>query len=377
MAIYERPTYAEFLEWLIAQAKTLMTAIKNWRVGGVVYTLLATVAKGFDKLLDVVDTALAMAFWDTSEGEYLDRIANLLNSPRQQARKAEGRVMFGRDVAGGPVEIPVGRVVSTTPMSDGQPRRFVVSALATLPDGALDVEVPVIAQVVGSRYNVAAGQITELVTPITGIDYVHNDQTTYWLDVEGTDREEDATLQARLPLALSRASLAGVRTLYESIAAPIAGVLTVKSWPHGVALGQVDVLITGGADDAQPSPALIAQAQAAIDVVKPDLSNVVVRGPREHEIDIEVSVVKSLAGGEVGQIRQATYDAIQALFLPSSNARVFGTGNGFVRATLAAEIMQVADYVANVHVIAPPEGVTVDPDELLRPGTITVNVVGA
>jgi len=376
MANYDRPTYQQVLDTLIGEGKDLMTAVKNWRVGGVVYTLLATVAKGFSKLYDVVDSALAMAFYDTSKGVYLDRIATLLDAPRTPASKAEGRVMFGRDVTGIAREIAVGRVVGTVALADGQPRRFVVAETTTLPAGSLEVEVPVIAQAVGAAYNVAAGQIDQLITPVTGIDYVSNELDTYWLDTEGTDRETDEAVQARLPLALARPSVPGARTLYESIALPVEGVLSARSWPHGVALGQCDLMITGGAIDAQPSPALVAEVQAALDAVKPDLENIVVRGPDAKIFDIEVTVTQSLAGGEAAQIAVDVKAAIADLFLPSSNERAFGIGNGFVRAALAAEIMQVP-YVANVNVIVPDADETVDTDELLRTGTVTVYVVGA
>lgn len=374
MAVYTKPTYEEILDHLITQAKVLMTTIGNWRVGGVIHTLLAVVAKGLGRLYDVVDTAIANAFPDTATGAHLARWATLLYAPVQAAVKTEGRVVFGRATAGGAVSIPAGRVVGTAAMADGVPRRFVVVTTTTLEDGELEVEAPVIAQSAGARYNVGNGQINVLVTSIPGITFVRNDDG--WIDVDGSDAETEATVQARLPLALARLNTAGIGSLYEAVARGVTGVRSAKSCAHLVEVGRVEVLITSDADDAQPSALLIETVQAAIGAVKPDEATVVVGGPSPVAIDVTLTVIRSLVSPSEASLRAAVLIAIDDLFLPSTNLRAFATGNGFVRATLAAAIMQVTG-VANVNVIEPAIDVSVDPDELLRPGTVAVTIVGA
>lgn len=375
MAVYQRPTYEEILDYLIEQGKALMTKIRNWRVGGVVYSLLATISKGFDRLCEVVDSALNKAFWDTSSGEHLDRIANLVDAPRKAAQKTKGRVIYGRNSSGAAVPIPAGAVVETQTMDDGQTRRYLVIDNGTLSEGELEVEVAVIAQATGGRYNVGAGDIDTMATPITGIDYVRNDQVAFWIDELGADLETDEELRARLPGAWPRLNYPGVKGMYANLAMTHDGVKTAKTVVGLRGEGTVDVIITSDTEDAQPTPTLIAEVQADIDAIKPDEADVLVRGPDAVFEDIEVVITKSLAGGEVKQIAFDVEAAIEDLFLPSTNSRAFGVGDPLNRAYVAYTAMNVP-YAANCQVIKPTEDKTIGVDALLRPGPITVHVVG-
>ncbi len=377
MAEYVRPTLEQILSGLVTWGQTQCTRIKNWTVGGVFHSLMGVFAAGLDALYEVVDTALSLAFYDSSAGAFLDRIATLHNRPRRAAREAEGRVVFGRLTTGGAVSIAAGVIVATQVQADGQDRRFVVAETTTLAAGELEVEVPVIAQAAGSRYNVSAGAIDTLVTAVTGIDYVNNEQTgtDYWLDVEGTDIETDAELQARLPLAWSELSYAAPHEKYKSLALSVTGVYAAAVDPNAPrGDGTVNVYLwgTGGA----PTAALIAEVQDLIDTIKPELADVLVLSATPVTVDMDMTVTKSLAGGEPASIAVGVEAAVNELFLPSDNALAFQIGEAFKRASVAAASMQVA-YVANVNMIAPAADVAMGAGEIAQPGTITVNVVGA
>lgn len=376
MAPYNRPTFEQILADLIAEGKAKLARIKNWVVGGVIRTLLAVVAKGLDQLYTVIDSAIDLAFPDTSYGVWLALIARLIGLEKKVARKAEGRVILGRNEANGAKDIPKDSVVATVTGADGKIYRFKTKADDVLPAGETEVEVEVIAESVGKAYNVGAGTITEIVSSLPGIDYVRNEDD--WLDIEGTDTETDDELRERIRLRWAAFSYGGTAELYQSVALGIDGVMTVvvnANAPRGD--GTLDVIITGSA--VVPTQNLIDAVQAAIDAVKPKLADVLVKGPTLAPIDVTLVGTKSLAGGEVNAVLADLEDAVEALFLSVDNpngAGAFQTGQKVVRARFAQVAMQVA-WMANVDVVLPDEDVLLDGDELAQPGDINLSVVGS
>lgn len=142
---------------------------------------------------------------DSATGSDLDERAAEIQPgviQRRLALYAYGLVTFSRPGIVGSVVIPAGTLVSA---SDAQgPITYRTTASATILVGDTSVaNVPVTAQIAGSRGNVSAGSIVRFVTRITGVTLVTNaaDITT------GVDRESDADFRARLKLyiqALSR-----------------------------------------------------------------------------------------------------------------------------------------------------------------------------
>lgn len=374
MAEYERPTFTEILSSLIANGKSTLTRIKNWAVGAVVRSTLGVVAKGLDQLYAIIDRVLLLAFYDTSTGAWLERIGILHNRPRKVARKAQGRVIYGREESGGAKNIAAGSIVGTTTTPDGKLLRYKTDEDTTLPDGELEVEVDITAETVGSRYNVGSGAIDQMITSIPGIDYVRNDQEPYWLDTEGTDKEEDEAMQQRMPLVWSELSFPAPGEKYKSVARAILGVSDVYvdiNAPRGD--GTIDIIIWG--DGGAPTPELVETVQTAIDLIKPDLADVLVKAASASTQNIVVNLVKGLGSGEVTAIKAAGETALASLFLPSDNESAYRIAEKFSRAKIYAESIQVPN-VSNVDVVIPAEDVDIDPDELAQPGTITVNVVG-
>ena len=373
MAKYSPPTYAEILASLIAEGKARLTRITNWVVGGIARSILAVVAYGLAALYAVVDSAVALAFADTSYGYWLDLIAALLGLKRNAARKVAGRVVFSRAGSGSSGSIPSGTIVATTALSDGSVLRYRTTAAVAYPGGPFEVEAPVEAESVGARYNVGAGAISVKVSTLPGVDGVHNADD--WIDLEGTDDESDDHLKERLYARWAAFSYGGTRELYLSVALGVNGVGTAAvdaQAPRGD--GTIDVIVTGVAGD--PSPALITAVQVAVDKVKPLEARVLAKAARDRTIDVSVRLVKSLTGGEPAAIQAAGEDAVEGVFLPSDDARAYQIGEKGTRAKLAGVLIQVPN-VANIDVVLPGDDISVDPDEVLKLGTLTVVVVGS
>jgi len=141
-------------------------------------------------------------------------------SPRLGPQAASGQVTYARFTAApSSCFIPVG---ATTATSDGTNTKFAVTADSTYPTfsatlngytllpNVASIVVPVQAVVPGASGNIAAGALSVMTSPITGIDTVTN-IASY---TNGFDQESDSALKARFAayiLGLSRGDLYGLR----------------------------------------------------------------------------------------------------------------------------------------------------------------------
>ena|SRR5579871_1465515 len=158
---------------------------------------------------------------DTFTADFMPTIgtANGVSSPRLGAQAASGSVTFSRFTASpSTCFIPVGATART---SDGSNTTFAVISDSTNPNysptlngytlaaNVASLVVPVQAAVAGSSGNVAAGAISVMTSPITGIDTVMNIAAF----TNGFDQESDSALKARFNayiLGLSRGDIYGL-----------------------------------------------------------------------------------------------------------------------------------------------------------------------
>lgn len=241
----------------------------DWTPGAVVRTLLEAVALMTEKTSVGFVTALNYAIDNA--------VFDAFNIARRPATPATGLVRCTKALGiTGAVTIPQGaqfRVPgSTTQVYEA------VSA-TTLAAGAADGDVRVQCLVPGTVGNVAAGLITELVTPIPGIAAVTNLKPFVNGRDLATDAERRADFTARL-LALARGTLdaldQGVRTaaltdaegtVLEAVrkAAIVEGPYTPPAGSTGqpLAAGQVAIYVHNGVGGTATS--LVQQAQQVVD----------------------------------------------------------------------------------------------------------------
>ena len=161
-----------------------------WRV------ITALVTKPVLWLINFVSgTILPNFFVKTAGDKWLDMLAWAVNVERKGATKAQGMLLFTRDVAGGVLQMPAGIQVQSAAIN-GHIYQLVTTQAVTFADGVLQLEVPAQAQEVGSGFNLAPGYYAILPVPIPGIVQVVN--TDGWLIAPGADPEPDDQLRLRV-----------------------------------------------------------------------------------------------------------------------------------------------------------------------------------
>lgn len=281
---------------------------------GIVRGLIEMWCWGLWQLYQFLALVLNQAFPDKATGLWLELHCRQVGVNRKPATQASGLIYLCRDADGGNVAIPAGRIVRTKPDATGTIYRYVTTAAAVLPAGSLDVAVPAIAEEYGASSNATAGQISEIVTVIPGVDFVEN--RLGWLISEGADQEGDDSLRLRYQLAWKLLS-GCTKYAYEAWALEVPGVVSVKiqdQHPRGE--GTVDVIIVGAA--GIPTEGLIDLVKANIigtgngDEKNPINDDVEIIGPTPVNI-VYVAELEITSGDPVSTIADAE-KRIRALF---------------------------------------------------------------
>ncbi|WP_302540138.1 baseplate J/gp47 family protein [Bilophila wadsworthia] len=327
---------------------------------GVVRGIIELFAWGLWQVYTFLSIIHQQAIPRSSTGEWLGVHATQVDLTRKPATKARGSVLFLRGEQTGNVRIPAGRILRTPPDGAGNVFRYVTEELAVLPEGAASVSVPVAAEEYGQGSNAAAGQICELVTPVTGISGVTN--SADWLTEEGADEEGDAGLQLRYTLAWK--SQAGVtRAAYEKAALSVPGVLAVYvSDQHPRGEGTVDVVVQGSA--GIPTAKLLEKVREALEdsiVINHDLQ---VKAPTP--VNITVKAVLEILSGDEKTIKEQAEATIRKMFsFDSEDDGIprFSLGKDVVRDRLASGIINISN-VKRIRWESPSGDVVIAPDAL-------------
>ncbi|MDI2594346.1 baseplate J/gp47 family protein [Pseudomonas sp. 681] len=187
-----------------------------WRV------ITALVTKPVMWLLSFLsDTILPNFFVKTARDKWLDLLAWAVDIERKGATKAQGMLLFTRDIAGGVLQLPAGIQVQSAPIN-GHVYQLVTTQAVTFADGVLQLEVPAQAQDVGSGYNLAPGYYAILPVPIPGIVQVVNDDG--WLIAPGADPEPDDQLRLRVRNQFSAVNQWHTDAVYRAMISAFPGV---------------------------------------------------------------------------------------------------------------------------------------------------------
>ncbi|PWE46181.1 hypothetical protein C9I50_00420 [Pseudomonas prosekii] len=167
------------------------------------------------------DTILPNFFVKTARDKWLDMLAWAVNVERKGATKAQGMLLFTRDIAGGVLQLPAGIQVQSAPIN-GHVYQLVTTQAVTFADGVLQLDVPAQAQEVGSGYNLAPGYYAILPVPIPGIVQVVNDDG--WLIAPGADPEPDDQLRLRVRNQFSAVNQWHTDAVYRAMISAFPGV---------------------------------------------------------------------------------------------------------------------------------------------------------
>lgn len=342
-------------------AKTI-PQITNYHTGGVFRLFIETVAAFVFNIYTALNNMLPNIFTQTASGSWLDSHAEQLGLSRIPAKAAEGLVIFSRKDTSGNISIDKDKVVATKTDAQGRVFRYRVKETFILEDGSGSVAVPMLAENTGSAYNVLAGQITEIVTPIQGIDSVSNNSD--WLTVIGLDTESDESLRARC-LAKWEGLGGANASAYVAWARQVPGVENVLPISTARGLGTVDVVITG-TGNIQPSETIIAEAQKIVDANKPIGTDVQVKAPREILIDPVVNVTPD---------PDTFADKAEIEALITEFFQNIPIGTDFEPSELIAVVFRAKNIKA-VAVVS-PGAMKITPTQIARIGTLSVEVLNA
>lgn len=230
--------------------------------------------------LDVRATLRALLpqlFVTTATGAWLDEHARGLGLERKEARAARLRVRVEASASG---TFPAGAL-------------FGVGELRYRAEGAFapGAEVEVLAEAVGSRYNLPAGTRLQPVTVVPGVEALEVLEVVE----PGLDRETDEELRARCILswpALGRGSTYHAYMAWALEDPEVRKVQVIDDHPRGQ--GTVDVVIAPA--QGLPSPELVARVQARIEERRPLTVSALVRSPTLIPLHVRLRVVPTPGG---------------------------------------------------------------------------------
>ena len=334
------------------------TLIKELDEPGVIYAIFQAVAGELEELYKELEATLDRAFVDTAQGHDLDRIAALLGVRRKQGSRAVGVLRFYRDTPADRDYLIPKSTRARTPLLPGREYlSFETTQDAVLQAGQTYVDVPAQSVGAGAKYNVAAGSILVIETPVQGAVKVTNPSAF----TGGTDPESDEELRARIPLqldALKRATADAIR----SAVLAIEGVQDVIV-QDGSTPGTVEITVVGTSFDMSEVEAVVEQYKGAgIQATVQTAATVTVDATFDLYVasGYDSSAVKTAA-------EQAVTDYLNGL----------GLGQPAQIAEVIVAVMKVegVDNVKNVQLNGATDDVVVNATEKIVAGTVTAAVV--
>jgi len=347
---------------------------------GVVRGLLEVYCWGLYQLYQLLAAVFVQAAPLTAtDEEWMAWHAEQVEAPRKQATKAEGVVRFARAATSGNLPIPAGRVVRTEPDGAGRVYRYVTTAAGVIADGTNEAAIPVKAEDYGTAANASTGQISEMVTPVSGVDAVAN--SADWLTSEGADLETLSQLRERYILRWM-GNNGMTKHAYASWALSVTGVVAatvLDQHPRGQ--GTVDVIVKGA--DGIPTDNLLAAVRTAVatgampeDVQAgpPVNDDWQVRAPQAVPLAITGTLIL-VPGTHAASARAEAEERIRALFTDPSTVPGISPlqiGEDVPRDRLTAAVMAVSG-VKRVEWTGPANDVAVPEDGLATLEALTLN----
>lgn len=263
------PTYDEILARMTEKYKEISGNTPSETSD--IYVRLQVLSGELYSAYMTMDWLKRQMFVQTCTGECLDLHAAERGLERREASKSVGSVVFGvSEPTVQEISIPKGTVIAT---NEENPLRFETVESAVIPVGALSIHAQIKALGEGRAYNVKAGKITVMVTPVAGVHTVTNpDDCT-----SGTDRENDENLRERIIRSYKFASNGTNCAYYKTIATEVEGVSGAGVVPRGRGAGTVDVYISAQGSEV---------SDETLDAVQEKLSTL-------REVNVDVAVYRA------------------------------------------------------------------------------------
>lgn len=187
-------------------------------------------------------------FVKTATGRFLDLQAQAVGLSRKPATKAEGVAHFTKTDINSSVTVKAGTVIQSERINDTI-YRLLVKENTLIPAGVKTAPVPVIAENVGTAYNLTAGYYRILPEMVAGISKVEN--LNDWLTQPAGDEETDEELRERYRVQFTSVGQHHIDSVYKGMIAQIAGLAVDRIYfkhdaPRGAGTANIYLLLDTG-----------------------------------------------------------------------------------------------------------------------------------
>ncbi|MFD0675151.1 baseplate J/gp47 family protein [Cohnella sp. GCM10027633] len=345
--MYEGQSYSVILERMLDRIPDTV----DKREGSVIYDALAPAAWEMNRLYAELDTALNLAFGDTSSGGFLDLRASDRGVTRRAATRSKRLGLFFSE-GEAPFDVPIGSRYGIA----GD--YYIVTE--RLGFGSFELE----AEAAGEGGNQRFGALLPL-------DYVPGLVRAELADVlvPGADTETDEELRARYLLAVRQPATSGNASHYKQWASEVAGVGAARVVSLWDGPGSVKLIIVD-ADRHPATPTLVSDVADYIETLRPIGAAVTVVSATALAIYVAASVTLA-AGYSLADVQEA-FEATITEYVKS--AAFESTYVSYARiGTLLLGTPGVIDY-AVLTVNGGTSNVSLDDDQVPTVGTVELEV---
>lgn len=368
-AVLPVPDLDELRDSMIEDLKNEGFVISNFHSGGIFHTMLMIVLRVRIEFVELLRLVLNSMFLSHAKGVWLDIKAVDFSKKRKQAQKTQGYVTISRsDAKGEAVRIAKGHVFKTAKDVNGQELRFFAREDTVLQRGVLSTDIPVEAELEGSRYNVPAGQITKSLLFLDGVETITNGD--HWITREGSDTETDESFRARGLRSWSELAQRAIHDTYVNVCEEVNGVLYVTvDDQHPRGQGTIDVVVTSEAGPASES--LLNEVRAVCETIKAPDDDVLVKSaePVVQPISLTVTIPAALNQEELAA-------SVEAAIMDLLKIRQRRELHELTHADIIYKVKSELPSIRNVTVTEPEADLFLDKGKVILPGEITVTVQG-
>lgn len=368
-AVLPVPDLDELRDSMIEDLKNEGFVISNFHSGGIFHTMLMIVLRVRIEFVELLRLVLNSMFLSHAKGVWLDIKAVDFSKKRKQAQKTQGYVTISRsDAKGEAVRVAKGHVFKTAKDVNGQELRFFAREDTVLQRGVLSTDVPVEAELEGSRYNVPAGQITKSLLFLDGVETIANGD--HWITREGSDTETDESFRARGLRSWSELAQRAIHDTYVNVCEEVNGVLYVTvDDQHPRGQGTIDVVVTSEAGPASES--LLNEVRAVCETIKAPDDDVLVKSaePVVQPISLTVTIPAALNQEELAA-------SVEAAVMDLLKIRQRRELHELTHADIIYKVKSELPSIRNVTVTEPEADLFLDKGKVILPGEITVTVQG-
>lgn len=366
--IFPEPDFEKMKAEEIRKLQERGFVITNFNSGGIFHTLLMIILQVRLELTKLLRSMLNNLYLRHADEEWLGLLAADFSKSRKAAEKTCGVItLYHKTDNKSSVVIPLGTVFKTDKDINGKELRFFSTDKVVVQKGAALIDVPVEAELEGSKYNIPPGQVTRCMQHLEGIEKISNEKG--WITKEGSDIEEWESLRERTLGAWNLLATMPTAAKYKNICESVEGVLHASVHQlHPRGQGTVDIIVTGTAGAATPE--LLEKVQAAADSIKAPDDDVLVKSAVMVVQDIALQVMLPKLASDDG-IEDRVISIVTNYFRVSRDRNL----NECIQYDLLYAIKNSVPLIKNVKILTPEDDVILDKDKVITCGTITVTMV--